>query len=49
MNSKLLRKMPKVKGNLIPNAKISDFSWFKVGGNAELLFEPADKEDLYFF
>ena len=49
MNSKLLRKMPKVKGNLIPNAKISDFSWFKVGGNAELLFEPADKEDLLFF
>jgi len=49
MKSNLLNVVPDVKGNLIPNAKISDSSWFRVGGNAELLFEPADVEDLHYF
>jgi len=47
--SNLINIIPNVRGNLIPNAKIADSSWFRVGGNAELLFEPADVEDLLYF
>lgn len=49
MNSKFISNIPKVRGNITLDAKVSNFSWFKVGGNADLLFEPADKEDLSFF
>lgn len=44
-----LKKIPKVRGNLIPNADISSSSWFKVGGPFELLFEPEDELDLVHF
>jgi len=49
MKSSLINKVPKARGNLVPNAKIADKSWFKVGGNAELLFEPKDVDDLFHF
>ena len=49
MNSKFISNIPKVRGNITLDANVSNFSWFKVGGNADLLFEPADKEDLSFF
>ena len=49
MNSKFISNIPKVRGNITLDAKVSNFSWFKVGGNADLLFEPADKEDLSLF
>ena len=49
MNSKFISNIPKVRGNITFDANVSNFSWFKVGGNADLLFEPADKEDLSFF
>jgi len=38
--------MPKVRGRLTPNAPLAPLVWFKSGGNAEWLFEPADEEDL---
>ena len=38
--------MPKVRGRLTPNAPLAPLVWFKSGGNAEWLFEPADSEDL---
>ncbi|HWI88503.1 MAG TPA: UDP-N-acetylmuramate dehydrogenase [Sphingomicrobium sp.] len=38
--------MPKVRGRLTPNAALAPLVWFKSGGNAEWLFEPADSEDL---
>src|SRR3954466_16405415 len=38
--------MPKVRGRLTPNAPLAPLVWFKSGGNAEWLFEPADAEDL---
>lgn len=38
--------LPAVRGALIPNAPLKDTTWFKVGGNAEVLFKPADEEDL---
>ncbi len=42
----LLERMPHVKGRLVENASLSRLSWFRTGGNAELLFEPADEGDL---
>src|SRR5947208_11121958 len=38
--------MPKVSGRLTANAPLAPLVWFKSGGNAEWLFEPADEEDL---
>ena len=38
--------MPKVRGRLTPNAPLAPLVWFKSGGEAEWLFEPADAEDL---
>jgi UDP-N-acetylmuramate dehydrogenase len=41
--------MPKVRGKLTPNAPLAPLVWFKSGGNAEWLFEPADIDDLTAF
>ncbi|WP_350334952.1 UDP-N-acetylmuramate dehydrogenase [Coralliovum pocilloporae] len=35
-----------VRGRLITNAPLKDYVWFRVGGPAQLLFQPADEEDL---
>jgi UDP-N-acetylmuramate dehydrogenase len=41
--------LPKVRGKLTPNAPLAPLVWFKSGGNAEWLFEPADTDDLVAF
>jgi len=41
--------MPKVRGKLTPDAPLAPLVWFKSGGAAEWLFEPADVEDLVDF
>ena len=41
--------MPKVRGRLTPNAPLAPLVWFKSGGKADWLFEPADAEDLELF
>ncbi len=38
--------LPEVRGAYIKDAPLKDSTWFKVGGNAEVLFKPADEEDL---
>jgi UDP-N-acetylmuramate dehydrogenase len=38
--------MPRVRGRLTADAPLAPLVWFKSGGNAEWLFEPADAEDL---
>jgi UDP-N-acetylmuramate dehydrogenase len=38
-----------VRGRLTPNAEIAPFTWFRVGGKAEFLFQPADADDLASF
>ena len=35
-----------LRGKLRPDAPLAPLVWFKSGGNAELLFEPADLDDL---
>jgi UDP-N-acetylmuramate dehydrogenase len=38
--------MPAVRGKLTPDAPLAPLVWFKSGGKAEWLFEPADEDDL---
>ncbi|HBC08272.1 MAG TPA: UDP-N-acetylenolpyruvoylglucosamine reductase [Rhodospirillaceae bacterium] len=38
-----------MRGRLTANAALAGFSWFRVGGPAEVLFEPADADDLAIF
>jgi UDP-N-acetylmuramate dehydrogenase len=38
--------MPKVRGKLTADAPLAPLVWFKSGGRAEWLFEPADEDDL---
>ena len=38
--------LPNVRGKLKADAPLAPLVWFKSGGNAALLFEPADPEDL---
>ncbi len=45
----LLKRLPEVRGRLLPNAALADLTWFKTGGPAEVLFMPADEADLAAF
>jgi UDP-N-acetylmuramate dehydrogenase len=38
-----------IRGRLTTNAALAPFTWFRVGGPAEVLFQPADTDDLAFF
>ena len=46
---RLIDNLPPVRGQLSENAAISRFTWFRVGGPAEILYEPADRDDLAAF
>jgi len=46
---KLLQRLPQVRGRLKPNALMSNLTWFRVGGPAEVLFTPEDEDDLIEF
>ena len=41
--------LPKVKGKLTADAPLAPLVWFKSGGSAQWLFEPADVDDLASF
>ncbi|RUT35123.1 UDP-N-acetylmuramate dehydrogenase [Arsenicitalea aurantiaca] len=38
-----------IRGRLIPNQPLSEVTWFRVGGPAQLFFQPADEADLALF
>jgi UDP-N-acetylmuramate dehydrogenase len=38
--------LPKVEGRMSFDAPMAPFTWFRVGGNAEAMFRPADLDDL---
>lgn len=42
----LTARMPELRGRLSANAPLKDYTWFRVGGPAEVLFSPADEADL---
>jgi len=48
-DSKLLDRLPPLRGRLTPQSALSKITWFRVGGPAELLFRPEDLADLQAF
>jgi len=46
---KLETELSGVRGGLTPDADMSKLTWFQVGGPADILFQPADEEDLALF
>jgi UDP-N-acetylmuramate dehydrogenase len=47
--SELTALLPELRGRLKPAAALSDLTWFRVGGPAEILYSPADEADLAYF
>lgn len=45
----LIDDLPTVRGRLRANEPLAKYTWFRVGGPAEVLYEPADVEDLQDF
>ncbi|MBA4132522.1 MAG: UDP-N-acetylenolpyruvoylglucosamine reductase [Hyphomicrobium sp.] len=45
----LKARMPDLRGRLTANAPLSEITWFRVGGPAQVLFAPADEADLAYF
>src|ERR1700753_2488651 len=41
--------LPPVRGTYTENAPLKDLVWFRAGGNAKILFRPADADDLATF
>ncbi|MGJ5077903.1 UDP-N-acetylmuramate dehydrogenase [Bradyrhizobium sp. HKCCYLS3013] len=41
--------MPELRGRLLANASLAPLTWFRVGGPAQVLFTPADADDLAYF
>ncbi|MCA3563863.1 MAG: UDP-N-acetylmuramate dehydrogenase [Methylocystis sp.] len=49
LSPRLLELMPKLKGRLLPNQPLAPLTWFRAGGAAQIVFTPADEEDLAYF
>ncbi len=45
----LIKRLPRVRGRYTPQSPLSAITWFRVGGPAEVMFKPADLDDLVFF
>jgi UDP-N-acetylmuramate dehydrogenase len=45
----LIERMPAVRGRLTADAPLAPVTWFRVGGPAEVMFRPADADDLAAF
>jgi UDP-N-acetylmuramate dehydrogenase len=45
----MLNDLPEVRGVLTPNRDLSELTWMRVGGPADVLFQPADEDDLCAF
>ncbi|MDP2332739.1 MAG: UDP-N-acetylmuramate dehydrogenase [Reyranella sp.] len=45
----LIDRLPKPRGRLVADAPLGPQTWFRTGGPAEVLFRPADVEDLASF
>jgi UDP-N-acetylmuramate dehydrogenase len=41
--------MPNLRGRLLGNESLAPLTWFRVGGPAQVLFTPADEDDLAYF
>jgi len=48
-DNSLINQLPQVRGSYEPYADLAPKTWFRVGGPAEVLYTPADAEDLSAF
>lgn len=49
ISGRLQALAPDLRGRLAANAPLAPFTWFRVGGPAQILFTPADESDLAYF
>jgi len=45
----LKARMPELRGRLLANQSLGEFTWFRVGGPAQAFFMPEDENDLAYF
>ncbi|GAC1335332.1 MAG: UDP-N-acetylmuramate dehydrogenase [Beijerinckiaceae bacterium] len=45
----LTQRLPNLRGRIAADQALAPFTWFRVGGPAEVLFSPADEDDLAYF
>jgi UDP-N-acetylmuramate dehydrogenase len=45
----LKAKMPELRGRLLANQSLAEFTWFRVGGPAQAFYMPDDENDLAYF
>jgi len=45
----LKARMPQLRGRLLANQPLGEFTWFRVGGPAQVFFMPDDENDLAYF
>jgi UDP-N-acetylmuramate dehydrogenase len=49
ISADLAQLMPELRGRMSANQPLAPYTWFKVGGPAQILFSPADEADLAYF
>jgi UDP-N-acetylmuramate dehydrogenase len=49
LESRLVASLPKLRGRLKAETPLKDLTWFRAGGPAEVLYSPADEDDLAYF
>ena len=49
ITAELSARMPELRGRMIANQSLAELTWFRVGGPAQVLFTPADEDDLAYF
>ena len=47
--AELAARLPRLRGRLNAGVVLADYTWFRVGGPAEVLYTPADEADLTYF
>ena len=45
-SDRLIERLPPVRGRLTENVPLAPITWFRAGGAAEIMFRPADVDDL---
>jgi UDP-N-acetylmuramate dehydrogenase len=46
VSERLIERLPRVRGRLSEQVPLAPITWFRVGGAAEIMFRPADIDDL---
>jgi UDP-N-acetylmuramate dehydrogenase len=49
LTADLKAAMPELRGRMTANQSLAELTWFRVGGPAQVLFTPADEDDLAYF